>query len=64
VKGGFHLVQYRGPSREVIVPDHGSSIVMLSQIATQRAYIGMQARALELKKQGTVRRPEDHNGGL
>ena len=36
-----------------IVPDHGASIVDASQIATQRAYIlALQARALELKKQG------------
>jgi glyoxylase-like metal-dependent hydrolase (beta-lactamase superfamily II) len=36
-----------------IVPDHGASIVDASQIATQRAYfLSLQARALELKKQG------------
>ncbi len=36
-----------------IVPDHGASIVDASQIATQRAYfMALQARALELKKQG------------
>lgn len=36
-----------------IVPDHGASIVDASQIATQRAYfLALQARALELKKQG------------
>lgn len=37
-----------------IVPDHGAPIVDASQIATQRAYLlAVQARALELKKQGT-----------
>ena len=36
-----------------IVPDHGASIVDASQIGTERAYIlALQARALELKKQG------------
>jgi glyoxylase-like metal-dependent hydrolase (beta-lactamase superfamily II) len=36
-----------------IVPDHGAPIVDASQIATQRAYfMALQARALELKKQG------------
>ncbi len=36
-----------------IVPDHGPAIVDASQIATERAYlIALQARALELKKQG------------
>jgi len=36
-----------------IVPDHGASIVDASQITTQRAYfMALQARALELKKQG------------
>ncbi|MGA7793673.1 MAG: MBL fold metallo-hydrolase [Candidatus Acidiferrales bacterium] len=36
-----------------IVPDHGASIVDASQIATERAYfLALQARALELKKQG------------
>ncbi len=41
-----------------IVPDHGAPIVDASQIATQRAYLlALQARALELKKQGTS--PED-----
>jgi glyoxylase-like metal-dependent hydrolase (beta-lactamase superfamily II) len=36
-----------------IVPDHGAAIVDASQIATQRAYfMALQARALELKKQG------------
>ena len=36
-----------------IVPDHGASIVGASQIGTERAYIlAVQARALELKKQG------------
>jgi glyoxylase-like metal-dependent hydrolase (beta-lactamase superfamily II) len=36
-----------------IVPDHGASIVDASQIATQRAYLlALQARAMELKKQG------------
>ena len=36
-----------------IVPDHGVSIVDASQIGTERAYIlALQARALELKKQG------------
>jgi glyoxylase-like metal-dependent hydrolase (beta-lactamase superfamily II) len=36
-----------------IVPDHGASIVDASQIGTQRAYfMALQARALELKKQG------------
>jgi glyoxylase-like metal-dependent hydrolase (beta-lactamase superfamily II) len=36
-----------------IVPDHGASIVDASQIGTERAYIlAVQARALELKKQG------------
>jgi glyoxylase-like metal-dependent hydrolase (beta-lactamase superfamily II) len=36
-----------------IVPDHGPAIVDASQIGTQRAYIlALQARALELKKQG------------
>jgi len=36
-----------------IVPDHGSAIVDASQIGTERAYIlALQARALELKKQG------------
>jgi glyoxylase-like metal-dependent hydrolase (beta-lactamase superfamily II) len=36
-----------------IVPDHGASIVDASQIGTQRAYfLALQARALELKKQG------------
>jgi len=36
-----------------IVPDHGAAIVDASQIATQRAYfLALQARALELKKQG------------
>jgi glyoxylase-like metal-dependent hydrolase (beta-lactamase superfamily II) len=37
-----------------IVPDHGAPIVDASQIATQRAYLlALQARAVELKKQGT-----------
>jgi glyoxylase-like metal-dependent hydrolase (beta-lactamase superfamily II) len=37
-----------------IIPDHGAPIVDASQIATQRAYLlALQARALELKKQGT-----------
>lgn len=41
-----------------IVPDHGASIVDASQIATQRAYfMALQARALELKKQGVS--PDD-----
>ena len=41
-----------------IIPDHGAPIVDASQIATQRAYLlALQARALELKKQGTS--PED-----
>jgi glyoxylase-like metal-dependent hydrolase (beta-lactamase superfamily II) len=36
-----------------IVPDHGASIVDASQIGIQRAYfLALQARALELKKQG------------
>jgi glyoxylase-like metal-dependent hydrolase (beta-lactamase superfamily II) len=36
-----------------IVPDHGASIVDASQIGTERAYLlALQARALELKKQG------------
>lgn len=36
-----------------IVPDHGAAIVDASQIGTQRAYfLALQARALELKKQG------------
>jgi glyoxylase-like metal-dependent hydrolase (beta-lactamase superfamily II) len=36
-----------------IVPDHGAPIVDASQIESQRAYIlALQARALELKKQG------------
>lgn len=36
-----------------IIPDHGASIVDASQIGTERAYIlALQARALELKKQG------------
>jgi glyoxylase-like metal-dependent hydrolase (beta-lactamase superfamily II) len=36
-----------------IVPDHGAPIVDASQIATERAYfLALQARALELKKQG------------
>jgi glyoxylase-like metal-dependent hydrolase (beta-lactamase superfamily II) len=36
-----------------IVPDHGPAIVDASQIATERAYlIALQARALDLKKQG------------
>jgi glyoxylase-like metal-dependent hydrolase (beta-lactamase superfamily II) len=36
-----------------IVPDHGPAIVDASQIAAQRAYlIALQARALDLKKQG------------
>jgi glyoxylase-like metal-dependent hydrolase (beta-lactamase superfamily II) len=36
-----------------IVPDHGAPIVDASQIGTERAYIlAVQARALELKKQG------------
>jgi glyoxylase-like metal-dependent hydrolase (beta-lactamase superfamily II) len=36
-----------------IVPDHGAPIVDASQIGTQRAYfLALQARALELKKQG------------
>jgi glyoxylase-like metal-dependent hydrolase (beta-lactamase superfamily II) len=36
-----------------IVPDHGASIVDASQIGTQRAYLlALQARVLELKKQG------------
>lgn len=36
-----------------IVPDHGAPIVDASQIGTERAYIlALQARALELKKQG------------
>jgi glyoxylase-like metal-dependent hydrolase (beta-lactamase superfamily II) len=36
-----------------IVPDHGAAIVDASQIGTERAYIlALQARALELKKQG------------
>jgi len=36
-----------------IVPDHGAAIVDASQIQTERAYIlALQARALELKKQG------------
>jgi glyoxylase-like metal-dependent hydrolase (beta-lactamase superfamily II) len=37
-----------------IIPDHGAPIVDASQIATQRAYLlALQARALELKKQGS-----------
>ena len=36
-----------------IVPDHGAAIVDASQIGTERTYIlALQARALELKKQG------------
>ena len=36
-----------------IVPDHGAPIVDASQIATERAYfLALQARAMELKKQG------------
>jgi glyoxylase-like metal-dependent hydrolase (beta-lactamase superfamily II) len=36
-----------------IVPDHGAPVVDASQIGTQRAYLmALQARALELKKQG------------
>ena len=36
-----------------IIPDHGAAIVDASQIGTQRAYfLALQARALELKKQG------------
>jgi glyoxylase-like metal-dependent hydrolase (beta-lactamase superfamily II) len=36
-----------------IVPDHGASIVDASQIGAQRAYLlALQARALDLKKQG------------
>lgn len=36
-----------------IVPDHGASVVDASQIGTERAYLlAVQARALELKKQG------------
>jgi glyoxylase-like metal-dependent hydrolase (beta-lactamase superfamily II) len=36
-----------------IVPDHGAAIVDASQIGTQRAYfLALQARAMELKKQG------------
>jgi glyoxylase-like metal-dependent hydrolase (beta-lactamase superfamily II) len=36
-----------------IVPDHGAAIVDASQIGTQRAYfLALQARALDLKKQG------------
>jgi glyoxylase-like metal-dependent hydrolase (beta-lactamase superfamily II) len=36
-----------------IVPDHGVSVVDASQIGTERAYLlALQARALELKKQG------------
>ena len=36
-----------------IVPDHGAAIVDASQIGVQRAYFSaLQARALELKKQG------------
>jgi len=36
-----------------IVPDHGAPIVDASQIGTERAYLlALQARALELKKQG------------
>jgi glyoxylase-like metal-dependent hydrolase (beta-lactamase superfamily II) len=36
-----------------IVPDHGPSVVDATQIATVRAYfIALQARALDLKKQG------------
>jgi len=36
-----------------IVPDHGAPIVDASQIGIQRAYfLALQARALELKKQG------------
>jgi glyoxylase-like metal-dependent hydrolase (beta-lactamase superfamily II) len=36
-----------------IVPDHGASIVDASQIGTERAYLlALQARALDLKKQG------------
>ena len=38
---------------KIIVPDHGASVVDASQIATQRAYLqALQARAMELKKQG------------
>ncbi|HEV2523301.1 MAG TPA: MBL fold metallo-hydrolase [Candidatus Acidoferrales bacterium] len=37
-----------------IVPDHGPAIVDASQIGAERAYfLALQARALELKKQGT-----------
>jgi glyoxylase-like metal-dependent hydrolase (beta-lactamase superfamily II) len=36
-----------------IVPDHGAAIVDASQIGTERAYfLALQARVLELKKQG------------
>ena len=36
-----------------IVPDHGAPVVDVSQIGVERAYIlALQARALELKKQG------------
>lgn len=36
-----------------VVPDHGAAIVDASQIGTERAYfLALQARALELKKQG------------
>jgi glyoxylase-like metal-dependent hydrolase (beta-lactamase superfamily II) len=38
-----------------IVPDHGAAIVDASQIGTQRSYLmALQARALELKKQGVT----------
>jgi glyoxylase-like metal-dependent hydrolase (beta-lactamase superfamily II) len=38
---------------KIIIPDHGASVVDASQIATQRAYLqALQARAMELKKQG------------
>jgi len=41
-----------------IVPDHGQAIVDASQIGAERAYIlALQARALELKKQGVS--PDD-----
>jgi glyoxylase-like metal-dependent hydrolase (beta-lactamase superfamily II) len=54
VKGWLSLLDHvEALHPKFIVPDHGAPIVDASQIGTERAYIlALQARALELKKQG------------
>jgi glyoxylase-like metal-dependent hydrolase (beta-lactamase superfamily II) len=54
VKGWLSILDYvEALHTKFIIPDHGAPIVDASQIATERAYLlALQARSLELKKQG------------